>query len=82
MHLLIGRYSRSGYPSIWFIRALALAFVALTVWAVVRGDWLVFALALVMAVVTIIALPVARRLSKGLRASQAALDAERNVHRG
>ena len=82
MHLLWKRYSRSGYASAWFLRALAVAFVALAVWAGVRGEWLVLALALVMAPIALAAVPVTRRLSEGLRASQRSIEAEREARHG
>lgn len=80
MHLLAGRYARSGYAPAWFLRALAVAFAAAAVWALVRADWLVFALASVMVVVTLVAAPLAQRLSRGLQASQREVDMERNAH--
>ena len=82
MHLLWKRYSRSGYASAWFLRALAVSFVALAVWAGVRGDWLVLALGLVMAPVTLAAIPLTRRLGEGLRASQRNIEAERDARHG
>lgn len=82
MHLLVGRYARSGYAPAWFLRALAVAFAAAAAWAVVRADWLVFALASVMVGVTLIAAPVARRLSRGLQASQREVEMERNARHG
>jgi len=82
MHLLMRRYSRSGYASRWFLWALATAFVALAVWAIVRTDWLVLALALVMTAVALAAVPVTRRLAEGLRESNRAIDAEREARNG
>ena len=82
MHLLWRRYSRSGYASAWFLRALAVAFVALGVWGGVRGDWLVLALGLVMAPITLVAVALARRLSEGLQASQRNIEAERDTRHG
>jgi hypothetical protein len=82
MHLLMRRYSRSGYASRWFLRALAAGFVALAAWAAVRGDWLVLALAIVMAAVALAAVPLARRLAEGLRESNRAVDAEREARHG
>jgi hypothetical protein len=82
MHLLWGRYSRSGYASAWFLRALAVAFVALAVWGGVRGDWLVLALGLVMAPITLAAIPLTRRLAEGLQASQRNMEAERDARHG
>jgi hypothetical protein len=82
MHLLMRRYARSGYPSAWFLRMLTIAFAALAVWGAVRGDWLVFALALAMVPVTIAAIPLARRLAEALRASGDAVDSERSARDG
>ena len=82
MHLLLRRYSRSGYASRWFLWALAAGFAALAVWAVVRSDWLVLALAVVMTAVTLAAVPLTRRLTEGLRASNRVNDAERNARHG
>jgi hypothetical protein len=81
MHLLVRRYSRSGYASPWFLRVLAVAFAALAMYAAVSADWLVFALASVMTLATLAIVPVSRRLSAGLRESQRALE-EGQVHRG
>ena len=52
MHLLWRRYSKSGAAPPWFYAAMALAFGALAVWAIVAHDWLVMALALAMIGVT------------------------------
>jgi hypothetical protein len=82
MHLLWKRYSRSGYASAWFLRALAVTFVALAVWGGVRGDWLVLALGLVMAPITLAAIPLTRRLAEGLQASQRNMEAERDARHG
>jgi hypothetical protein len=82
MHLLWKRYSRSGYASAWFLRALAVAFVSLGIWAGTRGDWLVLALALVMAPLTLAAVPLTRRLSEGLHASQQNMERERDAWHG
>ena len=82
MHLLWRRYSRSGYASAWLLRALAMAFVALAVWAGARGDWLVLAIALVMAPVTLAAVTAGRWLSDGLKASQQSIERERDARHG
>jgi hypothetical protein len=54
MHLLYRRYTRSGRASAWFYALVGSAFVSLAVIAGVRGEWLVMAIAIVMAVVTAI----------------------------
>ncbi|MEX2226974.1 MAG: hypothetical protein WEB52_11045 [Dehalococcoidia bacterium] len=82
MHLLMRRYTRSGYASRWFLWVLAAAFVALAVWGVVRSDWLVLTLAILMAAVTLAAVPISRRLADGLRESRRALDAEKEARDG
>lgn len=82
MHLLMRRYSRFGYASRWFLWALAAGFVALAVWAIVRSDWLVLALAIAMTAVTLAAVPITRRLADGLRASSRAIDTEREARNG
>jgi hypothetical protein len=82
MHLLMRRYSRSGYPSGWFLRALAVGFVALGVWGAARGDWLVFVLAFAMVPVALAAIPLVRRLAEGLRESQRRFDNERSGRDG
>lgn len=49
MHLLWRRYTRSGgYAPSWYYALMAVAFVAIAVWAVVAGDWLIAAIAFVM----------------------------------
>jgi hypothetical protein len=82
MHMLMRRYSRSGYASPWFLRALAVAFLALSVLAAVRGDWLVFALALAMVPVALILVPLSRRLADALRASTETVDSKRSARDG
>jgi hypothetical protein len=66
MHLLWKRYSRSGYAPSWFYALLAAGFVALAAWAMVRGDWLITALAGVMFVVT----PAGSRAMRRLKAAE------------
>jgi uncharacterized membrane protein len=70
MHLLLGRYNRSGYASRWFYVALAAAFGALAIWAGVRGDWLVATIALVACAGTLAVERVAARLRKALAESR------------
>jgi len=82
MHLLYGRYARSGYGSAWFLRVLSAGFVVLAVWGGMRGDWLVLALAVTMSVVALCAVPATRRLSEELRASQARFEQERRDRDG
>jgi hypothetical protein len=44
------RYARSGYAPTWLYSAFALGFVALFAWAIATADWVVAAIALLMAV--------------------------------
>ena len=52
MHLLWKRYSRSGSAPPWYYALMAMAFIALAIWAGAQRDWLVMALALAMIGVT------------------------------
>jgi hypothetical protein len=63
MHLLYRRYARSGYPSPVFYAAMALAFAALAVFAIVRSDWLVAGIAAAMIAATAVGARIMRRLS-------------------
>lgn len=76
MHLIWRRYSRSGYAPSWFYVVAAVGFAALAVWAAVRGDWLVAAIALVMIGAAVAARSVSRRLA------EAADESRRNVAAG
>jgi hypothetical protein len=53
MHMLLRRYNRAGAARPWFYAAAAAGFGTLFVWAAIAGDWLVAALALLMAPVTV-----------------------------
>jgi hypothetical protein len=63
MHLLYRRYARSGTAPLAFYAAFAVGFVALAVFAIVRGDWLVAAIASAMVVVTAAGARMMRRVS-------------------
>jgi hypothetical protein len=63
MYLLIRRFTRSGAAAPLFYLAMALAFAALAVFAAVRGDWLILAIALVMIGVTAAGSRVMRRMN-------------------
>lgn len=78
MHLLWKRYSRSGHAPAWFYGLVGAGFVALAAWAVVRGDWLVAAIAAVMLPVTVGGTRLMRRLSEASEASRRALDGRRD----
>jgi hypothetical protein len=52
MHLLYRRYTRSAAAPMAFYVAFAIGFVALAVFALVRADWLIAAIAIVMIGVT------------------------------
>jgi hypothetical protein len=70
MSMIWRRYVKStGYAPAWFYATFALGFVALAVWAIVARDWTVAIIAGVMIVVAIVAIPVTRRLARGLAAS-------------
>jgi hypothetical protein len=71
MSMIWRRYVKStGYAPAWFYAALAVGFVVLAGWAIIAQDWLVAALALAMFVVAVAAVPVTRRLARGLAASE------------
>jgi hypothetical protein len=82
MRLLMQRYNRSGYAAPWFLYAAAAGFVALAIWAAIRGDWLVTALAIVMAAVVVALVPVTRRLTSAMRASQQEINAQKEGRHG
>jgi hypothetical protein len=71
MSLMLRRYAKStGYARPWFYAAMALGFAALAVWAAVAGDWIVMGVALAMITASIVAIPLTRRLARGLEASK------------
>lgn len=78
MHLLWKRYSRSGYAPPWFYALLGAGFIALAVWALVTGDWLVAAIAIVMLPVTFGGSRVMKRLRDASEASRRTLDARKD----
>ena len=80
MQILIRRYTRSGYGPRWFHMALAIGFAAMAAWAFVEQDWIVGAIALVMAPLTIAGARIMRRLSDAARASREAY-AQQEEHR-
>ncbi len=72
MSLILRRYAKStGYARPWFYAVMALGFAALAVWAGIAGDWIVMAIALAMIAGSLVAIPVTRRLARGLEASRA-----------
>jgi hypothetical protein len=70
VHLIWKRYSRSGYAPQAFYAVMALAFLALAVWALVRAEWLIAAGAIAMIAVTAGGSRVMRRLGDAARASE------------
>jgi len=78
MHLLWKRYSRSGYAPPWFYALLSAGFIALAAWALVTGDWLVAAIAIVMLPITVGGAMLMKRLSEASEASRKALDARKD----
>jgi cobalamin synthase len=72
MHLLYRRYARSGAAPRAFYVAFALGFTALALFAMVRGNWLVVALAIVMVAVTAAGARVMRRLGGSVHADEGA----------
>jgi hypothetical protein len=70
MSMIWRRYVKStGYAPAWFYAAFALGFIGLLVWAIAVQDWTVAAIAAVMIMVAAAAVPVTRRLARGLAAS-------------
>jgi hypothetical protein len=70
MSMIWRRYVKStDYAPAWFYAGLAVGFVVLTGWAIIAQDWLVAALAFLMIVVAVAAVPVTRRLGRALKAS-------------
>ncbi len=79
MHLIWRRYSRSGYAPPVFYIVMALGFVALAIFSGVRGSWMIMAIALVMASVTLAGSRVMRRLTDADGAARTARDAEKET---
>lgn len=74
MSLMLRRYAKStGYARPWLYALFAVGFAALAVWAAIEQQWLVLVVAVVMSVVSIVAVPVTRRLARGLAASNDSL---------
>lgn len=74
MHLVFGRYRRSGYAPRWFYLALAAGFAALSAWAAVRGDWLVAAIGIAACAGAIAVMRLAGRLSAALAESRRGIE--------
>jgi hypothetical protein len=77
MHMIWQRYSRSGYAPRWYYVAMAFAFGALAVWALVTADWVVAAVAAAMAGVVVLGSGLMRRLAVAADASARELEARR-----
>ena len=80
MHLLYRRYARSGYAGRWFYAAMAAAFAALAVFAIIRGDWLVAGIAAVMIAATAAGARVMRRLAEAAAESSLHLKSLEDDH--
>ena len=78
MHLIWRRYSRSGYAPPAFYIVMALGFIALAVFSGMRGGWLITAVALVMAGVTLAGSRVMRRLADADASKRAPAEEEDN----
>jgi hypothetical protein len=70
MQFVWRRYARSGYAPPLFYYAVMIGFIGLAVWAAVRGDWVVMALAIVMAPATYAGSRLMRRLSEAQEISR------------
>ena len=71
MSLILRRYARTtGYARAWFYLAIALGFAGLAAWAIVQRDWLVAIFATTMIAVALVLVPLSRRLTEALAASQ------------
>jgi hypothetical protein len=74
--MIFRRHTRTtGYAPSWFYAVAAIGFVALTIWAISRQDWLVAVLASAMITVTIAVAAITRRLKMALYASTATTEA-------
>jgi len=82
MNFLWHRYSRSGYAPPFFYLLMAAGFIALAVWAAIRHDWLIAAIAIAMLPVTIGGSRIMRRLSAASAASRRAQDAGKDPNDG
>ena len=81
MQFIWRRYSRSGYAPPLFYIAVAIGFCALGAWAIVESEWVVAAIAIVMAPATIAGSRVMRRLNEAETASRAELAAAERERR-
>ena len=52
MNFLWKRYSRSGSAPPWYYGLMAVAFIAVAIWAGAQRDWLVMAIAIAMVGIT------------------------------
>ncbi len=70
MSLMLRRYAKStGYARPWLYALFAIGFGALAVWAGTQQQWLIAVFAALMTAVSIAAIPITRRLARGLAAS-------------
>ena len=70
MSLMLRRYAKStGYARPILYALFAIGFTALAVWAGMQQQWLIATFAIVMAAVSIVAIPITQRLARGLAAS-------------
>jgi len=69
MHFVWRRYAKSGDGPPWFSVVMAIAFAALTVWAIVARDWLTAGIAAAMVIVAAAGVPLMRRLRASLERS-------------
>ena len=81
MHFIWRRYARSGYAPPWYYALFAAGFVALAGWAVATGDWLIAAIAVVMALVAVAATRFTPRLRTAREESEHLLDDRSNEAR-
>lgn len=70
MHLIVRRYSRSGYAPTAFYWLMAAGFGALAAWGIATGDWVVAGIAIAMAPVAIGGARVMRSLARAARESE------------
>ena len=74
MSLMLRRYAKStGYAQPWLYALFAAGFAALAVWAGVQQQWFVLVVAVAMLAISVAAVPITRRLARGLAASNEAL---------
>lgn len=82
LFLLWRRYSRSGPVASWFYIVMSFAFAALVVWAAIRGDWIVAALACLMISVTVGGRVAIRRFAHALDSLERRVAAEEDEQDG